>query len=189
METKYEDQLLLLRSGDPKALESIYKNNEAKFTHWILRHYPYLSLDDAKDIFQNAVIILYENIKTGKLTDLQSSISTYLFGIGNNLVRAFAKKLGKEPIPFSEMAHLEIVDELQAYIVNREKIMGLLEKIGDKCQKLLVSSVSSKFKSEDFAKVLGYPSAEMYRKKKHECLRKLKGIIEERKLTIDHFLE
>lgn len=189
MKIEYQEQLSLLKSGDSKVLESIYKENEGKFVSWILRNYPAISKDDAKDTFQNAIIILYENAVSGKLNELKSSIGTYLFGIGDNLIKSLYRKQVKGPISVSEVKDFEIPDELYAYIINKERIMMLLGKIGEKCQTLLVSSTSNAMKSEDMAMQLGYPSAEMYRKKKHECLKKLKGIIEENRLQINDFLE
>jgi RNA polymerase sigma factor (sigma-70 family) len=188
MKIGVQEQLALLKLGDPKVLESIYKENESKFIHWAQRNH-HVSEEEAKDLFQNCVIICYENVVSGKLTELNCTIGTYLFSIGNNLIKAFLRKKAKQPLSIEEIRELDVPEEVYAITVNPGKIVSVLDGLGQRCKELLLAATSTAFKSEEMAEKLGYPSAEMYRKKKHECLKKLKGDIQEKKMVIEDFLE
>lgn len=48
---------------------------------WMRKCFPVLSDDDLGDVFQEAFLTLYNNIRTGKLSELTSSLSSYFFGI------------------------------------------------------------------------------------------------------------
>ena len=66
---------------DPSGyLEMIYQNYRDEGMHWMMNKYK-CNENDAKEIVQDAVVQLYENVASGKLTNLTSSIKTYLFSI------------------------------------------------------------------------------------------------------------
>lgn len=51
--------------------------------------------EDIIDIYQDVVIVLIENIKKGKMDDLKSSLSIYLFSIGKFMIFQRVKKDGR----------------------------------------------------------------------------------------------
>ena len=79
-----------IKNNDPKALHEFYNNNKTGFLLFFNRYN--LNADDALDIYQDAIIALVENIKKGKIDSLQSSLTTYLFGIGKFMVFQKFKK-------------------------------------------------------------------------------------------------
>ena len=68
---------------DEKILNLFFEQQRNK-TLVILQNRLALSLDDAEDIYQEACLALYQNIQSGKLVELTSSLSTYFTSICMN---------------------------------------------------------------------------------------------------------
>ncbi|MCU0352885.1 MAG: sigma-70 family RNA polymerase sigma factor [Cytophagales bacterium] len=77
------------------SLERFYNSNRTEFLKWAYKQYG-LASDDAIDIYQDSVIILFENMQKGKLNDLQCTTKTYFYGIAKNLVFAYMKRRGRQ---------------------------------------------------------------------------------------------
>ena len=78
-----EQQLLTgLAKNDARAIENIYKSNFSTIQAFILNNNG--SYDDARDIFQEAMIVLYENAKNESFV-LTCQIKTYLYSICRRL--------------------------------------------------------------------------------------------------------
>ncbi len=75
-----EVQLLTqIRNGDERAIDEIYVTSKAQFLTFARK-----LLNDEnilEDIYQDTVIAFYENVRTGKITSLKSSITTYIIGL------------------------------------------------------------------------------------------------------------
>src|SRR5690554_6753794 len=69
-----------IRAGDKKEIEHIYNQHREEFLAYADRFS--IQTDEAVDIYQDSIIVLYENIMSQKLTSLTSSLKTYLFAIG-----------------------------------------------------------------------------------------------------------
>lgn len=83
---KEEVDIFAQLQKDPNpVLVKIYREYRKEFLSWAYNNYG-AGEDDALDSFQDAMIILYKNVREGKLTDLQSSLKTYLFSIGKNVL-------------------------------------------------------------------------------------------------------
>ena len=72
-----------IAEGDESVLNQIYQAHREEFVVWAQKSFR-CSEDVAKDSYQVAFFIFYDNILTGKVTHLSSSIKTYLFGIGKH---------------------------------------------------------------------------------------------------------
>ena len=70
----------LLKQGDQKTLEKIYLDNREGFINFSRKYN--VDESDAIDIYQDSILILRENAINGRIDNLQSNISTYLFAIG-----------------------------------------------------------------------------------------------------------
>jgi RNA polymerase sigma factor (sigma-70 family) len=130
-----------LLSGEEKALLTLYERYRGPFIKWISDQYS-LNGEDAKEIFQICMVIFYENIANEKLTSLNSSIFTYLCGIGKNKAQDWKRKAGKQSFLKKHLWFNHIVDPHEPNEKEeKEKKLELVEKgmaaIGEHCQKLL----------------------------------------------------
>ncbi len=85
-----EQQLLEgLALNDRKAIETIYKRHYNMVQALILNNSGYP--DDARDIFQEAMIVLYEKVRSGSF-ELNCQLKTYLYSVCRRL---WLKRLGQ----------------------------------------------------------------------------------------------
>jgi DNA-directed RNA polymerase specialized sigma24 family protein len=75
IQTDEKDLLEGLAISDKKAVETIYKENFNAVQSLIINNNG--SSDDAKDIFQEAMIVLYEKVRSGSF-ELNCQIKTYI---------------------------------------------------------------------------------------------------------------
>jgi len=76
-----DEQLITqLKQRDRNALKTVYTEYKTEFFKFSSRY----TTDNIvrEDIFQDALIVLYENALAGKLDHLKSTLKTYLFSTG-----------------------------------------------------------------------------------------------------------
>ncbi len=76
------DIISALRQGDSKALEIIYKQHYPAILHFIIQNNG--TDQDAKDLYQEAVIILYEKLRQEHFL-LTCQIKTFLYSVCRKL--------------------------------------------------------------------------------------------------------
>src|SRR5215471_4412310 len=88
------EQVLLkaLANNDPKAAETIYKDNFNMVLAFILNNNG--SYDEARDIFQEAMITLYQKAKSDSFV-LTSQIKTYVYSICRRLWLKRLQQIGR----------------------------------------------------------------------------------------------
>ena len=67
-----------------KELNAIHKECKAPFIAHLTIKYPTLSILDAEEIYDDAILALYQNVKEGKLKELTCSLQTYINRIGEH---------------------------------------------------------------------------------------------------------
>src|SRR6188768_2088296 len=75
----------LIKKNDQRGLNTAYTAFREEFVHWLMKVQK-CDKEDAREYYQAAILIVYDNIHAGKLDALRSSLKTYIFGIGKNLV-------------------------------------------------------------------------------------------------------
>lgn len=135
---------------------------------------------DAKDIFQDALVLTYQKLKSGSLS-LECSLATYIFAVSRNMwmnsLRKRRKKITIDQRP-EISANLEKSIFTEIELQERKAIyQKYFLKLGSSCQELLHYFFLGK-KMEEIASLMSY-SAAYTRKKKFECKQKLLEMIEE----------
>lgn len=91
-----ENEILnCIRNDGQRELGLIYEKYRSEFLHWIGKEF-HCSADDTKDIYQVAILIFYNNVKSGRLEHLVSSVKTYLFAIGKNVAREHLRSIKRD---------------------------------------------------------------------------------------------
>ena len=179
MKAESEEQTLLkgLARNDTKAVETIYKENFSLIQSLVINNNG--SADDARDIFQEAMIVLYENAKNDSFV-LTCKITTYLYSICRRLwlkrlqqmSRYGSKVEGMEEIvPVEE--DLEIHERRDADFSIMERAMGSL---GEPCKSLLEAYYLQKKGMTEIAQDFGYTNADNAKNQKYKCLMRLKKL-------------
>lgn len=179
MKTEFNEQQLLigLAKDDTRAIDTIYKNNFSMVQVFILNNNG--TYDDARDIFQEAMIVLYENARNESFV-LTCQIKTYLYSICRRLwlkrLQQMARFSGKvesleETVPVEE--DLEIQEKRNADFAIMERAMGSL---GEPCKSLLEAYYLQKKGMNEIAETFGYTNADNAKNQKYKCLVRLKKL-------------
>jgi RNA polymerase sigma factor (sigma-70 family) len=144
------------------------------------------SFDDARDVFQDALVIYYEKATGGKL-DLQKGERAYLLGIAKNL---WFKKFrdGQYDISLDEFEGFDLADEAEPQPV-AEKLLHYLETAGEKCMQLLSAFYYDKLPMKQIAGLFGYSGERSVTVQKYKCLEKVRETIKQNALAYEDFID
>ncbi len=180
VESKKHEQLLRgIKNRDSQTLKAVYKEFYPKVARFIAGKGG--SAEDAKDIFQESLMVVYKLSLSDQLT-IETDFGNYLIGIAK---RIYFKQIRQKEIhhryvdgsekTFSEdhPSDVEIENEIEQHLIR-----NYLLKLGEICQKILLWS-SSGIDNEEIAAKLGYKSEKIVRTKKHKCKSSLIAMIKE----------
>jgi DNA-directed RNA polymerase specialized sigma24 family protein len=141
------------------------------------------SFDDAKDIFQDALVIYYEKVATGAIS-IKTNENAYLLGISKHLwLRKFKDNVLHTPINGID---LEATADEEDYSEN--KLMHYLATTGRKCMDLLRSFYYDNVPLADAATLFGFSGVRSATVQKYKCLEKVRETIKQKSLTHEDFL-
>jgi RNA polymerase sigma factor (sigma-70 family) len=173
---------------DELILAEIRKSNEAALGELYKSHYPMVvnlictnsgTEQEAKDIYQEAVIAFYERAQQPDFV-LTCKIKTYLYAVCRRLwlKRLAEKKRFSVNIPETES--FEGVDAAVSDAEERElnfKRMGeSLHALGEPCRSIIEDFYIQNFSMEIISEKFGYTSADNAKNQKYKCLQRLKKL-------------
>lgn len=160
-------------------IKEIYSEYRNEFILWVSRNHS-CTEDEAKDIFQQAVIIFYENIVSGKLTEISTQVKTYLFSIGKNkILEMLREKRRKSPQyqdDFFNSSELFYGEFDEGYEQKLNMVEASLATLGDPCKQILELYYYHKKSMQDISDSLDYKNKETVKNLKYKCLQRLKQI-------------
>lgn len=135
-------------------------------------------IDEAKDVFQDAIIVLYQKTKNPDFK-LTCTIKTYLYSIVRNLwLKVLAKKKKTLSITdFEQYYKVEIVKDKSDENQKIDKILLAIKQLGEKCRLILTSFYFEKKKMDVIAEELGYTNAKNAKNQKYKCMQQVKKIV------------
>lgn len=139
-------------------------------------------LEQAKDVFQEALVIYYERIVVGQ-TPLRVAEAAYLMGIAKHLwIQASTKSHRITSLPPTDIA-MEEEDQASA-----QKMLHLLASTGKKCLELLRAFYYDKVTMAQLAENFGYASERSATVQKYKCLEHVRSTVKEKQLQYEDFL-
>ena len=174
------------KGEDQKVLSFLYTDILPKVKRFIIKNQG--TMEEAKDIFQEAVIRFYDSVKQGQFRGT-SSISTYIFTIGRNLWINEVKKNNRyirNQFPDIEDSSIDFLED----IISREKIEAvnqLLRQLGDGCEKLLKYSIYDNLSMKEICEKMGYSSEDIAKTYNYRCKQKLMRLAKENITIINLF--
>ena len=171
-----------IRNGNRQVLRELYEQYRDEFGIWVSRSYN-CDEDMIADIYQQSFTTLYYNIKEGKLTRLTSSLKTYLFAIGKNLIRDHFKITSRRQEIMEVAIDTSNIDNgiLERYEQSemKETVKGLLQRIGEPCKTVLELFYLKGFAMDAIAVELNYKSEQIAAKRKFICLRQMRTLLQD----------
>lgn len=144
------------------------------------------SADDAKDIFQDALIIYYE-LTTERRSTIQVSDSAYLLGIAKHVwIRKY--KRGKVTV---SLDHLEQTIQLpEDYFKQHDQsLLTLLEHAGKKCLDLMRAFYYDRIPLNEISKSFGFSGVRSATVQKFKCIEKMRTIVKENSINYEDFAD
>ena len=172
------DWILEIRKNENAALRQLYSLYKTECIGWLTSK-GNVQLEDAKEIFQTSVVILYDNVISGKLEQLNSNVKTYLIGICKNkayeLYRAQKKTRVTDQFPTMRSYIMEGVSE-KVELEERIDAMTLaLNTLGDPCRLLLQLFYYKKKSMEEITGLMAYKNASTTKNLKYKCIKRLQA--------------
>lgn len=178
---KPDQQELTLLTGlarnDKQSVEVIYSRHFPMVQSMIINNNG--SSEDARDIFQEAMIVLYERARTPEF-ELNCQLKTYLYSVCRRL---WLKRLAQsqryipqvssieETVPVEEDIELHEQKNLEFQMMERA-LLGL----GEPCKSLLEAFYIQRRNMSEIAATFGYTNPENAKNQKYKCLLRLRKL-------------
>ncbi|HEY0666801.1 MAG TPA: sigma-70 family RNA polymerase sigma factor [Sphingobacteriaceae bacterium] len=149
----------------PMALQLVLRNNGNE--------------DDAKDIFQEAVIVLYNKVKSGNF-ELSSKLNTFLYSVCRRL---WLKRLNQQNRNAGNIKDFEeflpVEDDLVSYEEQDLKFKQMdaaLQLLGEPCRTIIEDFYMNNQSMQDICNKFGYTNTDNAKTQKYKCLQRLKKL-------------
>lgn len=166
-----------LAKNDRQAAETLYRQHYSMVQSMVIHNNG--TNDDARDIFQEAMIVLYEKSRSGSF-ELNCQLKTYVYSVCRRL---WLKKLGQRQRYIPDMNGIEetvpVDDDVEVH-EQRNGEFQVMEKallsLGEPCKSLLEAFYLQKRNMTEIAGSFGYTNADNAKNQKYKCLMRLKKL-------------
>jgi len=173
---------------DREVVLGILNNSEDALNRLYIGYYPMVlqfilnnngDEDDAKDVYQEAIIILYNKIKGGDF-ELSSKLKTYIYSVCR---RIWLKKLSQESKKTNNVSDFEDVIAVEVDIEQHEekdlqfeKMGSALLHLGEPCKTIIQDFYINNLSMQDICEKFGYTNTDNAKTQKYKCLQRLKKL-------------
>ena len=158
-------------------LQKIYNESLPEVTKYIRRNSG--SLEDAKDVFQEAILIIYNKIKEDTL-ELTTTFHAYLFSICKNLWLKKLRSKNNQTLRLSFTWGLKEDTEYEEDFLKSRKwklFNNKFQALAEECRKVLQLLFNGK-SGKEIAQEMGY-TEEYAKRKKYKCKLSLAQLIKQ----------
>ncbi|MGB0984932.1 MAG: RNA polymerase sigma factor [Saprospiraceae bacterium] len=174
---KDNDYIQGLVNQDEKVLRAIYQNFSGRISNYIVKKGG--SLEDAKDVFQDALMIILEKVQSPDF-ELSSGFYTYLYGVNKLVWYNKSRKLHRKSVTIPDDNTLKDQQSIEQELLNREMDNIYREnfaKLGLLCRQLLQLFFAKRDMTE-IAETLELKNEHTARTRKYRCRGQLKKLME-----------
>jgi RNA polymerase sigma factor (sigma-70 family) len=185
-----------LKSSTPTDSEIVFgilNNSESAVKRLYIAYFPMVlqliinnngTQDDAKDIYQEAIIVLYNKIKKGDF-ELNSKLKTFIYSVCRRL---WLKRLsqmnryGGDLRDFQE--YLPVEDEVEQHNerdMQFTKMQSALQLLGEPCKTIIEDFYINNRSMQEICESFGYTNADNAKTQKYKCLQRLKKLFFQQK--------
>ena len=174
-----QDKYLLegLAIQDKNAIESIYKSNFTMIQNLIINNKG--TLNDAEDIFQEAMIVLYQK-SIDKDFQLNCQLKTYIYSVSKRLWLKKLQSIQRFGIQADDVEDfISVESDLQKHHQEQNQFSIMekaMERIGEPCKSLLEAFYIHRKQMQEIANQFNYTNADNAKTQKYKCLVRLKKL-------------
>lgn len=171
-------RLTLLATGQDEHWRTLYDDYRSPFRLFFLK-YTGADPETVNTLYQDVLVIVHRKVINGQLVPpMQSSLKTYLFGVGKMLYR----KQRNTTIQWQDdIPEIPIAAEVEDRAERREQaalVKRLLAKMDQACRELLELVYLRGFAMEAVAERMDIPSPGAARKRKFDCLQRMRKLLD-----------
>jgi RNA polymerase sigma factor (sigma-70 family) len=159
--------------NDENVLKWIYQQNYSKVQQMVLANSG--NVDQAKDIYQDAFLAFWTNVKTGKFRpENDTALSGYLYQISKNKWMDTCRSQAFKRTVFQEHFPDQIDEEEEDQEALLIRIEGAFAKLGENCRDLLTRYYYRKDSLSSLASHFGWTEATT-KNNKYRCMERLRS--------------
>ncbi|MBC7567563.1 MAG: sigma-70 family RNA polymerase sigma factor [Pedobacter sp.] len=135
--------------------------------------------DDAKDVYQEGIIVLYNKVKSGDF-ELSSKLKTYIYSVCR---RIWLKKLAQQRKKTNNVSDFEDIIATDVDIDDHEqkeeqfdKMQSALLHLGEPCKTIIQDFYLNNLSMHDISEKFGYTNTDNAKTQKYKCLQRLKKL-------------
>ena len=170
-----------LKAEPERTMVEIYRDHRNGFISWLCKRYS-CDEDFAADCFQDAVIVVFNNVRGNKLTVLSSEFKTYLFSIGKNIF--LKEKTKSKTVSMSQdwepHEHIPDAPNEKDFLEEEERINKIARSVmalSEPCKSILKYYYYHSLRMDEIANKLNYKSANTVKSQKIRCMKYLEEMI------------
>lgn len=174
---------------DNEVILGILNNSEVVLKRLYLAYFPMVlqliinnngSADDAKDIYQETIIVLYNKVKSGNF-ELSSKLKTYIYSVSRRLWLKRLTQMNRyggdlkefeEHLPVDEADHEQHADRDLQF----GKMQAALAQLGEPCKTIMEDFYIHNRSMQEICERFGYTNADNAKTQKYKCLQRLKKL-------------
>ena len=181
-------------------LNSFISGEKGKIQTYLRKNYS-VSDDDINDIFQEASMALFLNLRDGKLSSLTSSLGTYFMKVCINQTLKFIGKKSKvmplideNRISNKNAVRDDKIDELYGFCMDTEEedrkirmellVNNIIASMTDTCKNILHGYYWDDFSTSTIADMFSFSDANSVKAQKYKCVKKFRDRYNELKNKI-----
>lgn len=175
----YDDELILaeIRKSNDQVLRVLYRKHYAMAVILVCSNSG--TEQEAKDVYQEAIIAFYERVQDPKFV-LTCKINTYLYAVCRRLwLKRLAEKK-RVSVPMPEAETFSGIDEEMASIEEKEnqfsRMGEALSALGEPCRTIIEDFYVRDLSMEMISEKFGYTNADNAKNQKYKCLQRLKKL-------------
>lgn len=177
----FTEQLVAIKANDEQTLQKIYLENYHKTEKYVLENQG--TVAEAKDIFQEAFIAAWRNIKLDKFhPENESSLAGYLYTIAKykwlDFLRSahYRKTVSMDNVSArveESTQHVDLNEDDQQYL---QQVRAHFAQLGANCREVLTRYYYKKESLRAISSALNWTEATA-RNNKYRCLQQLRSMI------------
>lgn len=174
---------------DSEVILGILNNSDAILKRLYIAYFPMVlqliinnngTADDAKDIYQEAIIVLYNKVRSGEF-ELSSKLKTFIYSVCRRLwlkrLSQMSRFEGGDIHDFHE--HLPVEEEVESHEerdIQFSKMESALSLLGEPCKTIIEDFYIKNRSMQEICERFGYTNADNAKTQKYKCLQRLKKL-------------
>lgn len=140
------------------------------------------TFEDARDVFHDAVLVLYDDLSNGKPVINEEA---YLMGVAKNL---WVNRI-KSALRQTELSKCTAETLPVETTPDQHRLLSLLQQAGKKCLELLSAFYFEGQRPWEMVSRFGFSSEHSASVQKYKCIEKLRETVRTKMITYEDFLE